>query len=272
MVKPISELNYLSMVAFVDSVPEECWSDKQKLLGAIKKAYKFFRKSSEIAGPYQGSRFEMCPMPPIDDLKPKSKVRYGHLSIEELAIAYAAALRMKEQNLWHSGFLRLCILLPRRTGTIRAMRWDNLILTPTDGSLPRWIVPAAFNKKGPGNGNGQIQEVPLTQRMISILREMEPAGDFVFGGESIRINPSRIVQKLRDWSGLHTDRNGNQWDLHSVRKTIASSRLGLTHMQMIEFICGRRPNIGAQKNYYHGHYLEEQLETLMIWERMLFTP
>ncbi len=267
MEKPLSEIAYTQMMRFVQSVPEKNWASRQKLINAIQQTYKFFRHDLDEIVPAYGH----LATPSFDELHPVSRRREDKLTIEQLKIVYAAAEDMAEQNIWHSAFFKFLILSARRTGTIRAMRWENLILRPNDEKPPHWRIPAEFNRKGRGAGTGRVQELPLTPRMIALLEEIPNAGPYVFGGGLIRVaTGSKTINKIREASGIQTDQDGNPWTLHGIRRSMASSRLGATQKQIVDLVQGRRPNQGADANYFQGEYLEEQMELLVKWDKMLF--
>lgn len=263
---PLPDIGYTEIQTFVASVPKNQWASTNKLLNAIAQAYKFFRKDLDEIVP----AFGHLATPSFEDLRAGTREKYDRLQPEQLRAVYDAAERMAEQNVWHSGFFRMAILSARRTGTIRAMRWDDLILNPNDGPA-YWRIPAKFNKKGRGGGNGRPQSLPLTPRMITIINEMPRQGEYVFGGDKIAVaQGSKVLKKIRDWSGIETDRDGNVWTLHGIRRSMASSRLGAEHKFLVDFIAGRRPNSASDPNYFQGDYLEEQLKVLLLWDAIIF--
>ena len=108
--------------------------------------------------------------------------------------------------------------------------------------------------------------------MIALLEEIPNAGPYVFGGGLIRVaTGSKTINKIREASGIQTDQDGNPWTLHGIRRSMASSRLGATQKQIVDLVQGRRPNQGADANYFQGEYLEEQMELLVKWDKMLFS-
>jgi integrase len=266
MALPLSDISYRHIAKFVASVPEESWGIQDKLLGAISSAYSYFRGDFDDIGEV----YEHLPTPPMDGLKPQRKRRTDRLTVEQLREVYAAAEQMSDQNIWHSAFFRMMILCLRRRGTVRAMRWDDLRLRPNDGLLPHWEVPAEFNRKGRTDG-GDPQVLPLTPRMVQLIESIPFAGEYVFGGDKIRVSDGgKPLEKLREAVGFSVDDRGKKWTLHGLRRSVASSAIGKSHEDGIELVIGHRPQRGSKPSYWQGEYPETQLEALIAWDQLLF--
>lgn len=266
MALPLSEIGYTEIQRLVATVPSHQWSNTNRLLNAVAQAYKFFRKDLDEIVPALGH----LQTPSFEDLRARTREKHDQLRPDQLRVVYEAAERMAVQNIYHAGFFRMVILSARRTGTIRAMRWDDLTIKPNAGPA-YWRIPAEFNKKGRGGGDGRPQSLPLTPRMVALISEMPRQGDYVFGGDRIRVAAGGITnQKIRAWSGIENDQDGNPWTLHGIRRSMASSRLGAEHKFLVDFIAGRRPNSASDPNYFQGDYLEEQLKVLLLWDAIIF--
>ena len=87
--------------------------------------------------------------------------------------AFIAKLRKREAT--SALALELRILTAARSGEILGMRWAEI-----DIDKKIWTVPADRMKAG------REHRVPLSQRAVSILRQLEKlkAGDFVFAGQA----------------------------------------------------------------------------------------
>ena len=266
MALPLPEVAYQHVLLFVEGVPDGSWGITEKLLGAIRSAYKFFRTDLDEIVPAFGT----LPTPPMDDLRPARAWRRDKLSIEQLREVYAAAEKMAEQNVWHSGFFRMMILTLRRKGTVRAMRWADLRIRPNDGMPDHWVIPAVYNQKGRTDG-GSSQIYPLTPRMVSIIESMPRAGEYVFGGDKIRIaSGGKILAKIRAASGIELDPEGHRWTLHGLRRSLGSSVVGARHEKAVDLLIGHRPRHGSKKSYFQGEHWDIQLEAALAWDELLF--
>jgi integrase len=103
-----------------------------------------------------------------------SKLARGHhaaMPYEDVA-AFITKLRKREASAALA--LELCILTAARSGEILGMQWSEI-----DFDNKVWTVPANRMKAG------REHRVPLSQRAVAILRQLEKlkAGDFVFPGQ-----------------------------------------------------------------------------------------
>jgi integrase len=111
----------------------------------------------------------------LDKLLPKrAKLTRGHHAAMPYADVPAFVASLRERPAIAARALELCILTAARSGEALAARWDELDM---DGQV--WTVPAARTKAG------REHRVPLSERAVAILREMEAtrAGDYVFPGQ-----------------------------------------------------------------------------------------
>ena len=111
----------------------------------------------------------------LDKLLPKRPklTRGRHAAMPYVDVpAFVAALRERPAIAARS--LELCILTATRSGEALAARWAEI-----DFEAKVWMVPPERTKAG------REHRVPLSERAVAILREMEGAGtdDYVFPGQ-----------------------------------------------------------------------------------------
>jgi integrase len=148
----------------------------------------------------------------LDHLLPRpSKLSRGHhaaMPYEEIA-NFIAKLRTRDATAALA--LELCILAAARSGEILGMRWSEI-----DFDKKIWTVPADRMKAG------REHRVPLSQRAIAILRQLEKlkTSDFVFPGQArnkplsnmamemmlrrMKVNDATVHgfrSSFRDWAG-----------------------------------------------------------------------
>jgi integrase len=145
----------------------------------------------------------------LDKLLPKrAKLTRGHHAAMPYADipAFVAALRQRPGIAAKS--LEVLILTATRSGETLGARWDEL-----DLDRKVWTVPAARTKAA------RPHTVPLSERAVAILREMEASRtcDYVFPGQRAGRPLSNMLRRLgsrytthgfrssfRDWAGNET--------------------------------------------------------------------
>ena len=120
----------------------------------------------------------------LDKLLPKrSKLTRGHHAAMEYARLPAFLADLRTRPATAARALEFCILTATRSGEALAARWDEI-----DIDAKVWTVPAARTKAA------REHKVPLTDRALAILAEMEKAksGEYVFPGQ----NPSKPLSNM----------------------------------------------------------------------------
>ena len=150
----------------------------------------------------------------LDKLLPKrAKLTRGHHAAMPYAGVPAFIAELRQRPATAARALEFCILTATRSGEALAARWDEMDF---EGKV--WTVPAERTKAG------REHRIPLSERAVDILREMEAerAGEFVFPGQRPgrplsgmafemllrRINSPYTAHgfrsSFRDWAGNET--------------------------------------------------------------------
>jgi integrase len=150
----------------------------------------------------------------LDKLLPKrAKLTRGHHAAMPYADVPGFVASLRERPAIAARALEFCILTAARSGEALAARWDEL-----DMAGQVWTVPAARTKAA------REHRVPLSERAVAILREMEAAraGDYVFPGQRrgrplSRMGFEMLLRRIqspytthgfrssfRDWTGNET--------------------------------------------------------------------
>jgi integrase len=150
----------------------------------------------------------------LDKLLPRrTKLTRGHHAAMPYADIPAFVASLRERPAIAARALEFCILTATRSGEALAARWDEFDM---DGQV--WTVPAARTKAA------REHRVPLSERAVAILREMEAAraGDYVFPGQRSgrplsRLGFEMLLRRIqspytahgfrssfRDWAGNET--------------------------------------------------------------------
>jgi integrase len=111
----------------------------------------------------------------LDKLLPKrAKLTRGHHAAMPYADIPAFVAGLRERPAIAARALEFCILTATRSGEARAARWAEVDF---DGKV--WTVPPARTKAA------REHRVPLSDRAVAILRELESArdGEYVFTGQ-----------------------------------------------------------------------------------------
>jgi integrase len=150
----------------------------------------------------------------LDKLLPKrAKLTRGHHAAMPYAGVPAFIAELRQRPATAARALEFCILTATRSGEALAARWDEMDF---EGKV--WTVPAERTKAG------REHRIPLSERAVDILREMEAerTGEFVFPGQRPgrplsgmafemllrRINSPYTAHgfrsSFRDWAGNET--------------------------------------------------------------------
>jgi integrase len=111
----------------------------------------------------------------LDKLLPKrAKLTRGHHAAMPYSDVPAFIAELSQRSATAARALEFCILTATRSGEALAARWDEIDL---DGKI--WTVPPARTK------TAREHRVPLSDRAVAILREMDAAGtgEHVFPGQ-----------------------------------------------------------------------------------------
>jgi integrase len=111
----------------------------------------------------------------LDKLLPKrAKLTRGHHAAMPYAEVPAFFVSLREREALAARALEFCILTAARSGEALGARWDEIDL---DAKV--WTVPPARTKAA------REHRIPLPDRAVAILRELEPArtGEHVFPGQ-----------------------------------------------------------------------------------------
>jgi integrase len=111
----------------------------------------------------------------LDKLLPKrAKLTRGHHTAMRYADVPVFVAELRQRPAIAARALEFCILTASRSGEALAARWEEICL---DQKV--WIIPPARTK------TAQEHRVPLSERVVSILQEMElvRSSDYVFPGQ-----------------------------------------------------------------------------------------
>ena len=150
----------------------------------------------------------------LDKLLPKrAKLTRGHHAAMPYAEVPAFVAELRGRPATAARALEFCIITAARSNEARAVRWDEIDF---EGKV--WTIPAARTKAA------REHRVPLSERAVAILREMEAAktSDYVFPGQRPRrplssMGFTTLLRRLkarytthgfrssfRDWAGNET--------------------------------------------------------------------
>jgi integrase len=137
------------------------------------------------------------------DLFPERE-RQRFLSEDELGRMWAALKKEKNRNL--RDFVTIALLCGARRSDIQAMRWADIDL---DHAV--WRVPMPKNSIP--------YEIPLPDRVISVLKTRSKSSDFVFAGSGAS---GHLVEPKRGWGKLLERAGITNFTFHDCRRTYGS--------------------------------------------------
>ena len=159
---------------------------------------------------------------------------------------------------------QMLILSGLRRDECACGRWEEI-----DFDAKVWTVPAS-RMKGK-NGSTKPFKVPLTNRMVEILKAMPRiAGGFMFttNGEVAIHLGSVIKDKLDRLLGADFE----PWQTHDLRRTIATGLTGLgIKEQVADAILAHRKK-GIEQVYNRHEYVEERRAALELWGNHVAPP
>jgi integrase len=207
--KPINEIATEDVL----SVLKPLWTEKpetaSRLRGRIERVLDAARAAGHRAGEnparWRGHLDQL--------LSKRQKLSRGHHAAMPYGEVPAFVDSLRKRQTTAARALEFCILTATRSGEALAARWDEI-----DFHTKLWTVPAGRMKAA------REHRVPLSDRAITILREMEAGrtGEYVFPGQRPRCPLSNMVFEMllrrlsspytahgfrssfRDWAGDKT--------------------------------------------------------------------
>ena len=191
----------------------------------------------------------------LDKLLPKrAKLTRGHHAAMPYADVPAFAAELRTRQTTAARALELGILSATRSSETLAARWDEI-----DMDAKIWTIPAARTKAA------REHRVPLSDRAIAILKEMEAArtGEFVFPGQRLGSPLSRMAFKML------LRRSKSPCTAHGFRSSFRGWAGNETHFprelaeQALAHVIGDK----AEQAYRRSDALERRRELMDAWAR-----
>lgn len=200
----------------------------------------------------------MIDINPIAGLKPphKEQARDRILNDRELSRLLAAA----DAEGYPFGYLvKLLVFTGQRRGEVTGMRWSEI-----DFERSTWTIPAARAK------NGQVHDVPLSEPVLMLLRQIPRFADSDYVLTTTGITPISGFKRVKH--RLDTAIEATNWRIHDLRRTTASgmARLGVTP-HVVEKVLNHRTGIisGVAAVYNRYGYENEKRDALAKWARFV---
>ena len=191
----------------------------------------------------------------LDKLLPKrAKLTRGHHAAMPYREVPAFISTLRERPATAARALELCILTAARSSEALSARWDEIDL---DARI--WTVPAARTKAA------REHRVPLSDRAVTVLREMAAAGhaEFVFPGR----------QSGHPLSGMAFEmllrRMKSPYTAHGFRSSFrdwAGNETGFPR-ELAEHALAHVIGDKAEQAYRRGDALERRRELMDAWAR-----
>jgi integrase len=191
----------------------------------------------------------------LDKLLPKRPklTRGRHAAMPYVDVpAFVAALRERPAIAARS--LELCILTATRSGEALAARWAEI-----DFEAKVWMVPPERTKAG------REHRVPLSERAVAILREMEGAGtdDYVFPGQRAGRPLSNMAFEML------LRRIGSPYTAHGFRSSFRDWASNETHFprEVAEHALAHVIGDKAEQAYRRSDALARRRDLMDAWAR-----
>jgi integrase len=203
-------------------------------------------RTGDNAAAWKGNLDALLPTP-----KPKRE-RVVHLSAMDYRGLPAFMVELRAQEGVGPRALEFAILTAARSGEVLRARWSEI-----DFEEKLWIVPAERMKAG------QEHRVPLSQRALVVLRDMEKlrANEFVFPGfrDSQSLSDMALTQLLR--------RLGRDVTTHGFRSTFRDWCGDCTPFprEIAEAALAHLVGDEVERAYRRGVALEKRRELMTAW-------
>jgi integrase len=169
-------------------------------------------------------------------------------------LAFMAKLRLRQQDATAAVALELLILTACRAQEVREMRWSEI-----DWGQKVWTLPPARTKQR------EQHRVPLTDRMIEILREQEQlfqGSEHVFNGYSnAPLAEKALLRYLRDSMGV------KNYVVHGFRNSFSDWAYENSGFEahLIELSLGHAVGNATTRAYFRGDALEKRRGLMEAW-------
>jgi integrase len=157
--------------------------------------------------------------------------------------------RLREHEDVASRALEFAILCAARSGEVRGMLWSEV-----DLETKVWNIPAARMK------SGRPHSVPLSDRALAIVEEMDTRGEFVFAGSRGRaLGPSALERALK--------RMNVEAATHGFRSSFRDWAGNETHhpRDVAEMALAHVVGNAAEQAYRRGDALEKRRALMSAW-------
>ena len=189
----------------------------------------------------------------LDKLLPKrAKLTRGHHAAMPYADAPAFVAELRRLPATAARALEFCILTASRSGEALAARWQEI-----DLDQKVWIIPPARTK------TAQEHRVPLSERVVSILQEMElvRSSDYVFPGQ----RPARPLSGMAFETLLR--RAKSPYTAHGFRSSFRDWAGNETHFprELAEHALAHVIGDKAEQAYRRSDALARRRELMDAW-------
>ncbi len=169
-------------------------------------------------------------------------------------------------GLYQSTVLKLVLLTASRPGEVCAMCWDHI-----DWDERLWTMPGAPTKGWPGTKNKRDHDVPLTGTVLTLLRELDPAGAHELGKKGFVFPSTKrgrhiVIPSIRT---IWQENDIPRFRPHDLRATAATGmdRLGILK-ENIRLVLNHVDG-DVTDSYIRHHTRERKLSTLKRWSEEL---
>jgi integrase len=237
--RPVSEIK----AAIINETLATIWADKPETASRVKqrieRIVQWVEDGMPLPAPAASKRVQHHPALPFLELP-----------------AFMAEIRARDSV--SARALEFTVLTAARTSETIGAKWDELDL---DAGI--WSVPASRMKAG------KPHEVPLSKRVIEILKDLPRVGDYVFPGakDGTPLSNMAMLELLR---GMR----GNGLTVHGFRSSFRDWAGDRTHFprDVMEHALAHRIKDKAEASYRRGSALEKRRKLMQEWANFCESP
>jgi integrase len=196
-------------------------------------------------------------------LPPRQKLARGHLRALPFQEVPALMDRLRALGGVTALALEFLILSAARTKEVRFATWSEI-----DREGRAWIIPAVKTK------TGKPRRVPLTDRMLAILTEIEQVrvNEFVFPGERRRqsgLSENMLIKLLNK----HLEVDKAAATVHGFRSSFRdwAAEQTVFPREIIELALGHKVVGEVEGAYWRSDVLERRRQLMTAWDRYCST-
>lgn len=240
------------------AVLQPIWSTKTETASRVRGRIEFMLDAAKAKGLREGENPARWRGHLDKLLAPRQKLQRGHMAAMPFGDVPAFVARLREREAVAARALEFLILTAARSGEVRGATWSEI-----DLEAKVWTVPAPRMKMG------KEHRVPLSDRAVAILKEVEPLrgkADLVFPGSKEDAPLSDMV-----WKALMKRMGVEGVTTHGFRSAFRDWVGDATNFprELAEAALAHKVGDEVEQAYRRSDALEKRRKLMTAWDRFV---